>query len=105
MKKVAASLYIINKHAKIATCLYNLKHMALSRALKENQAKKIGVQMLHLHRFYTLIKFQEYYFHIPSTKEDLRTLRRLPILEVYNPKAEHLSLSQAKRVINHYLSH
>ncbi|MFS8651921.1 MAG: YkyB family protein [Caldibacillus sp.] len=109
--QLARALFIVNRHAKTAPdpkYLYRLKHATIQKMLKEGKAKKIGLHYSRNPRFSqqqldVLISCGNYYFHIPPTKEDLKTLKNLGSLDdsIRNPKTV-LSLGKAKRLLQAY---
>ncbi|WP_164217886.1 YkyB family protein [Virgibacillus sp. YIM 98842] len=112
LNDIAKALYTINRHAKTAPNpkhLYSMKKEAISQLLKKNQAVKIGLHFsnhpkLSNQHSTLLVKVDEYYFHIPPTKQDFKDLDHLGSLDnnYRNPRAK-MSLSQAKRVIYDYI--
>lgn len=112
LSEVAEALFIVNRHAKTAPDpkqLYELKKKTINKLLKEKLAEKMGLhfsdhpKLSHQHST-LLVKVSNYYFHIPPSKEDFKTLEHLGNLDAdyRNPKPK-MSLSQAKRVLNSYL--
>lgn len=111
IENLSQALFIINRHAKTATdpkFLYQLKHKAIKKLLKEGKAKKIGLHFsknpkLSQQQSDVLISCGDYLFHVPPTKEDFSTLPHLGELDqtTRNPKAK-LSLKEAKKLIQHY---
>jgi hypothetical protein len=112
LNDIAKALYTINRHAKTAPNpkhLYSMKKEAICQLIKRKQAKKIGLHFsnhpkLSNQHSTLLVKVDEYYFHIPPTKEDFKNLDHLGSLDesFRNPRAK-MSLSQAKKVIYDYI--
>lgn len=110
--EIARAIYIINRHAKAAPKpqhLYTIKKEALSLLLKKNKAKKIGLHFSNNPKFSNqhstlLIQVQDYYFHIPPSKEDFKNLKHLGSLDhnFRNPRTQ-MSLSYAKRIIYDFI--
>ncbi|GGF12362.1 hypothetical protein GCM10010954_08830 [Halobacillus andaensis] len=111
-RELAESLFIVNRHAKTAPQpkhLYDIKKQAISKLLKENKAKKVGLHFSEHPKFSKqhstlLIEIGGYYFHIPAEKKDFDQLKHLGSVDqsYRNPKPK-LSLSKAKRVLYDYL--
>ena len=109
--ELAKALFIVNRHAKTAPdpkYLYRLKHATIKKMLREGKAKKVGLHYSRNPRFSqqqldVLVSCGGYYFHIPPTKEDLKTLKNLGKLDnsIRNPKTV-LSLGKAKRLLQSY---
>lgn len=112
LSDIAKALYTINRHAKTAPDpkhLYSMKKEAISQLLNKKQAKKIGLHFsnhpkLSNQHSTLLVQVDEYYFHIPPTKQDFKDLDHLGSLDdnYRNPRAK-MSLSKAKRVIYDYI--
>ncbi|WP_226034558.1 YkyB family protein [Aquibacillus saliphilus] len=113
IENIAKALFIVNRHAKTAPnprYLYNMKKQAIHKLLQDNSAKKIGLhfsdhpKFSHQHST-LLVKVSNYYFHIPPTKQDFKTMEHLGNLDqnYRNPKPQ-MSLSQAKKVLSHLLN-
>ncbi|HLR41434.1 MAG TPA: YkyB family protein [Virgibacillus sp.] len=112
LHELAKAVYTINRHAKTAPepqHLYHIKKETINRLLRENRAKKVGLHFsdhpkLSNQHSTSLIKVDNYYFHIPPTKEDFKELEHLGTLDqsYRNPKTK-MSLSQAKRVVYRYI--
>ncbi|MFC7321388.1 YkyB family protein [Halobacillus campisalis] len=111
-RELAESLFIVNRHAKTAPQpkhLYDIKKEAISKLLKENKAKKIGLHFSERPKYSKqhstlLIEVGGYYFHVPAEKKDFDQLEHLGnIDQAYrNPKPK-LSLSRAKKILYSYL--
>lgn len=109
---LAQAIFIVNKHAKTALepkKLYNLKRITLNKLLKEGKAKKLGLHFSDNPRFAAqqsdvIISCGAYVFHLPPTKEDLKSLPHLGNRSSYirNPKAV-MSLSTAKQILQSYI--
>lgn len=112
LNEIAKALYTINRHAKTAPepkHLYFIKKEAIDRLLLEERAVKVGLHFSDHPKFSNqhstlLVKVDNYYFHIPPTKEDFKGLEHLGSLDhnYRNPQTK-MSLSQAKRVIYRYI--
>jgi hypothetical protein len=112
LSEIAKAIYTVNRHAKTAPepqHLYHIKKEAINRLLREKRAQKIGLHFsdhpkLSNQHSTSLIKVDEYYFHIPPSKEDFKELEHLGTLDhsYRNPKTK-MSLSQAKRIIYRYI--
>lgn len=111
IENLSQAIYIVNRHAKTAPnpkFLYQLKHEALKKLLREGKAKKVGLHFsqnpkLSQQQSDVLIVCGNYSFHIPPTKTDFEDLPHLGRLDsaVRNPKAS-LSLTQAKKLLISY---
>ncbi len=111
-KTLAQAIFTINRHAKTALepkHLYTIKKLAIEKLLKEKRAKKIGLHFAKNPKFSNqystlLVQVDEYYFHMPPSKEDFETLEHLGELDedFRNPKT-YMSLSHAKKVIYEYI--
>ncbi|KKK34375.1 hypothetical protein WQ57_22745 [Mesobacillus campisalis] len=111
IETLSQAIYIVNRHAKTAPNpkqLYQLKHEAIKKLLREGKAKKIGLHFSQNPRKSqqqsdVLVECAQYTFHIPPTKADFESLPHLGSLDhsVRNPKA-NLSLTQAKKLLMAY---
>ncbi|WP_067730072.1 YkyB family protein [Oceanobacillus damuensis] len=109
---LAQAVFTINRHAKTAPepqHLYQIKKDTINKLLKENKAEKVGLHFsdhpkLSNQHSTLLVKVDEYYFHIPPSKEDFKNLKHLGSLDqnYRNPQTK-MSLSQAKRVVYQYI--
>ncbi|OIK05199.1 YkyB family protein [Bacillus sp. MUM 13] len=109
---LAQAIFIINKHAKTAPepkQLYELKRLSLNKLLSEGKAKKMGLHFSDHPKFSAqqsdvIISCGEYIFHLPPTREDLKTLPHLGSRSqsVRNPKTV-LSLNRAKQILQAYI--
>ncbi|WP_010096834.1 YkyB family protein [Ornithinibacillus scapharcae] len=109
---LARAIYTVNRHAKTAPepqHLYYIKKETLKRLLDEKKAKKIGLHFsdhpkLSNQHSTLLVQVEDYYFHIPPTKEDFQELKHLGSLDqnFRNPQTR-MSLSQAKKIIYQYI--
>ncbi|RFU63458.1 YkyB family protein [Peribacillus glennii] len=109
---LAQAIFVVNKHAKTAPepkYLYNLKRTALNKMLGEGKAQKMGLHFSDNPRFSAqqsdvIIRCGDFTFHLPPTREDLKTLPHMGSREVNvrNPKAS-LSLSRAKKILQDYV--
>lgn len=113
VNQIAQAIYSVNRHAKAATKpqhLYAIKKAALNKLLKENKAKKIGLHFSqnpkNSNQYSTLlIKVDNYYFHLPPSKDDLKKLTHLGDLdENYRNPRTQMSLSHAKKIIYEYIN-
>jgi len=112
IKELAEAIYIVNRHAKTALepqHLYTIKKTAIEKLLQENMAKKIGLHFSNNPKYSNqhstlLIKVDQYFFHLPPSKEDFQHLTHLGHLnENYrNPKTK-MALSKAKNIIYEYI--
>ena len=112
INSLAQAVFIVNKHAKTALepkNLYNLKRLALNKLMQEGKAKKMGLHFSDNPRFAAqqsdvIVECGSYVFHLPPTKEDLKTLPHLGsrAASIRNPKAA-LSLSKAKQILQAYV--
>ncbi|MFS0672275.1 YkyB family protein [Ornithinibacillus sp. 179-J 7C1 HS] len=114
LSDLARAIYTVNRHAKTAPepqHLYFIKKETIKRLLKEKRAKKIGLHFsehpkLSNQHSTLLVKVDDYYFHIPPTKEDFQELKHLGSLDqnYRNPQTK-MSLSQAKKLIYQYIDY
>lgn len=112
-KKLAQAIFTINRHAKTALKpqhLYKIKEIAIKKLLTEKRAKKIGLHFAKNVKFSNqystlLIKVDDYYFHIPPSKEDFATLEHLGELDenFRNPKTS-MGLNYAKKIIYSFIN-
>lgn len=112
LSDLAQAIFTINRHAKAALKpqhLYTIKKKAIQKLLAEKKAKKIGLHFIdnpkYSNQYSTLlVKVADYYFHIPPSKDDFKTLEHLGSLDenYRNPKVS-MSLSYAKKIIYHYI--
>ncbi|TDL35215.1 hypothetical protein E2R51_05705 [Jeotgalibacillus sp. S-D1] len=108
---ISQAIFTVNKHAKTASnpkYLYHLKKEALTKLIKENKAKKIGLQFsnnpgLSQQRSDVLVECGDYMFHIPPRKEDFNSLPHLGKLteSFRNPKTR-MGLREAKTILESY---
>ncbi|MCT2534334.1 YkyB family protein [Aquibacillus koreensis] len=112
VNELAKALFIVNRHAKTAPNprqLYALKKQTISKLLNQKKATKVGLhfsdhpKLSHQHST-LLIKVSDYYFHIPPSKEDFKTLKHLGNLDenYRNPKPK-MSLTYAKKILSNFL--
>ena len=111
---LAQAVFVVNKHAKTALepkALYDLKRLALNKLLTEGRARKTGLHFSDNPRFSAqqsdvIVECGEYIFHLPPTKEDLKSLPHLGnrSSSIRNPKAT-VSLSRAKHILQTYIGH
>jgi hypothetical protein len=112
LRELAQAIYTVNRHAKTAPepqHLYYIKKETIKRLLKENHAKKVGLHFsehpkLSNQHSTLLVQVEDYYFHIPPSKEDFKELKHLGALDqnYRNPQTK-MSLSQAKKIIYQYI--
>lgn len=112
LSDLAEALYSINRHAKTAPepqHLYYIKKETINQLLDEKRATKVGLHFSDHPKFSNqhstlLIKVDNYFFHIPPSKEDFKELKHLGSLnqDYRNPQSK-MSLSQAKRVVYRYI--
>lgn len=110
--EIANAIYTVNRHAKTAPepqHLYFLKKTAIERLLSEKRAKKIGLHYSNHPKYSNqhstlLIQVEDFYFHIPPTKDDFKNFKHLGALDdnYRNPQIK-MPLSQAKRVLYRYI--
>lgn len=110
--KIAQAIFTINRHAKTALKpqhLYKIKEIAIKKLLEKNEAKKIGLHFARNPRFSNqystlLIKVDNYYFHIPPTKEDFESLEHLGELDenFRNPRT-NMGLNYAKKIVYEFI--
>jgi len=105
---LAQAIFTVNRHAKTALKpqhLYKIKEIAINKLLEENRARKIGLHFAknpkYSNQYSTLlIKVDNYYFHLPPTKEDFQTLEHLGELdEDYRNPRTNMGLNYAKKII------
>ncbi|GAB3068368.1 YkyB family protein [Virgibacillus ainsalahensis] len=109
---LARALFTINRHAKTAPepkHLYFIKKEAINRLLKEKKAEKVGLHFSDHPKFSNqhstlLVKVDNYYFHVPPSKDDFKELEHLGTLDqnYRNPQTK-MSLSQAKKIVYRYI--
>ncbi|MFD1849210.1 YkyB family protein [Oceanobacillus bengalensis] len=114
LPELAKALYTINRHAKTAPepqHLYYIKKEAINKLLEESKAKKVGLHFSDHPKFSNqhstlLVKVDDYYFHIPPTKDDFKELEHLGSLDqnYRNPQTK-MSLSKAKKIIYNYINY
>lgn len=109
--QLASAIYITNKHAKTAPdneFLYRLKKGALEKMISDGLAEKTGLQFVRNPKFSqqqsaVLITCGHFHFHLPATREELKTLPHLgePDPDYRNPKVR-LGLKTAKQILQDY---
>jgi hypothetical protein len=109
---IARAIFIVNRHAKAALKpqhLYTIKKQALDKLLLEKKAEKIGLHFSNNPRLSNqhstlLIQVRDYYFHLPPSKEDFKTLEHLGTLDenFRNPQTK-MPLSHAKKLLYQYI--
>lgn len=112
VQELPQAIFIVNKHAKAAPqprLLYDLKQSAINKMLKEGKATKLGLHFSNNPRNAqqqsdVIIECGDYIFHLPPSKEDIKTLPHLGnrIPDKRNPKTQ-MSLSRAKAIIYNYV--
>lgn len=112
VQELARAIYTINRHAKTAPeprHLYQIKKDAIHKLIKEQRAVKVGLHFSDHPKFSNqhstlLVKVDNFYFHIPPSKEDFKELEHLGSLDqnFRNPQVK-MSLSQAKRIVYKYI--
>lgn len=112
VSEIAKAIYTVNRHAKSALepqHLYQIKQKSIDHLLKEKKAKKIGLHFTkspknsNQHSM-LLVKVDDYYFHVPPSKEDFKQLKHLGDLdEKFRNKRVRMSLSQAKSILYNYI--
>ncbi|KSU82087.1 hypothetical protein AS030_17605 [Fictibacillus enclensis] len=107
IREIAIAIYVINNHAKNAPVLYSFKHRAIEQLLKEGRAEKVGLHYSPnperaLQRLDVLVRIEDFFFHLPSTKEDRRTLKVLEYDSSFRNPKERMSIFRAKQIINVY---
>jgi len=110
--ELAQAIYTINRHAKTAPepkHLYHIKKEAIHKLIKEKRAIKIGLHFSDHPKFSNqhstlLVKVDNFYFHIPPSKEDFKELKHLGSLDqnYRNPQVK-MSLSKAKKIVYQYI--
>lgn len=112
LDELARAIFTINRHAKTAPepkHLYHIKKESINRLLKEKRAEKIGLHFSNHPKFSNqhstlLVKVDEYFFHIPPTKDDFKELEHLGELDHnYRNPPTKMSLSQAKKIVYRYI--
>nr|WP_249745214.1 YkyB family protein [Mesobacillus boroniphilus] len=111
IENLSQAIFTVNRHAKTAPnpkFLYQLKHDAIKKMLREGKAKKTGLHFSNNPRNSqqqsdVLVVCGDYTFHIPPTKQDFEQLPHLGKLDqsVRNPRAT-ISLTNAKRLLSAY---
>lgn len=111
IENLSQAIFTVNRHAKTAPnpkFLYQLKHDAIKKMLREGKAKKAGLHFSNNPRNSqqqsdVLVVCGDYTFHIPPTKQDFELLPHLGKLDqtVRNPKAS-ISLTNAKKLLSSY---
>lgn len=110
--KLAQAIFTVNRHAKTALKpqhLYKIKEIAIRKLLEKNKAQKVGLHFARNPKYSNqystlLIKIDNYYFHLPPTKEDFEQLEHLGELDddFRNPKT-HMGLNYAKKIIYDFI--
>lgn len=111
IEKLANSLYIVNRNAKVAKTkdLYRLKKLALEKLIEEEKAFKIGLHYSNgkgnwQQKSDVVVQVGEYYFHLPAKKEDFKNLPHLGFRDksFRNPKV-FVPFSLAKKTLQQYV--
>lgn len=112
VQELAHAIYTINRHAKTAPepkHLYQIKKDAIHKLIKEKRVVKVGLHFSDHPKFSNqhstlLVKVDNFYFHIPPSKEDFKELKHLGSLDqnFRNPQVK-MSLSQAKKIVYKYI--
>jgi len=113
LKTLAQAVFTINRHAKTAPNpkhLYQIKQETINKLLEEKKARKVGLHFsdhpkLSNQHSTLLVKVDDYYFHVPPSKDDFKTLEHLGSLDknYRNPQTK-MSLSLAKKIIYQYIN-
>jgi hypothetical protein len=108
---IVQAIFVVNKHAKTALDpkhLYHLKRCSITKLLEEGKATKLGLHFSDNPRNSAqqsdlIIQCGDYIFHLPPSREDLKTLPHLGTRtgDVRNPKAS-MSLTKAKEILHDY---
>jgi hypothetical protein len=108
---IAKAIFTVNRHAKTAlnpSFLYLLKKKAIEKLLEEGKAKKVGLHFSRNPKYSqqqsdVLVAVGDYYFHIPSTKQDFAALPHLGALsDSYRNPSARMPLSEAKAILIAY---
>jgi hypothetical protein len=103
MQELLSAIYTVNNHAKNANHLYLYKHRAINKLISEKKAKKIGIQKLAPGSIFTVIKAGGFQFHMPVSPLDKKILPSIPLEPQYRNPKHHMSVKNAKRIIEEYL--
>ncbi|CAM3760952.1 YkyB family protein [Mesobacillus thioparans] len=111
IENLSQAIFTVNRHAKTAPnpkFLYQLKHDAIKKMIKDGKARKTGLHFSNNPRNSqqqsdVLVVCGDYTFHIPPTKQDFEQLPHLGKLDqsVRNPRAS-ISLTNAKKILSSY---
>jgi YkyB-like protein len=111
IEEITQAIFIVNRHAKSAPnpkYLYLLKKKTIQKLLEEGKAEKVGLHFsnkpkLCQQRSDVLVQAGNYFFHIPPSKEDFKSLPHLGELNTTyrNPKTI-MRLSIAKKILQNY---
>lgn len=111
IENLSQAIFTVNRHAKTAPnpkFLYQLKHDAIKKMIRDGKAKKTGLHFSNNPRNSqqqsdVLVVCGDYTFHIPPTKQDFEQLPHLGKLDqsVRNPRAS-ISLTNAKKLLSSY---
>lgn len=112
VRQLAIAVYTVNRHAKTAPNnkeLYSLKKMALEKLLRSGDATKIGLHFVDNPKYSkqhstTLVRCQDFLFHMVPEKEDFKTLPHLGHQNhsSRNPQ-ERMSLRIAKELLQEFV--
>ncbi|TXL67535.1 hypothetical protein FHP05_00525 [Cerasibacillus terrae] len=111
-KELAQAIYTINRHAKTAPKpqhLYYIKKETIHKLLQEKKAKKVGLHFSDNPKYSNqhstlLIQIDDYYFHIPPSREDFKKLKHLGELDrTYRNPQTKMALSKAKKMVYQYI--
>ncbi|WP_342525969.1 YkyB family protein [Chryseomicrobium sp. FSL W7-1435] len=109
--QLAQALYTVNRHVKTAQDkkpLYQLKKDTLIKLIELGYAKKTGLHFSEnptrsKQHSTTLVEFDSYLFHLPSSPED-KKLPHLGKLDFdYSNPASKMSLQHAKKELESFL--
>lgn len=112
LKTLAQAVFTINRHAKTAPNpkhLYQIKKETINKLLEEKKARKVGLHFsnhpkLSNQHSTLLVQIDDYFFHVPPSKEDFKMLEHLGSLdENYRNPQTKMSLSLAKKIVYQYI--
>ncbi|MBO9130365.1 YkyB family protein [Bacillus sp. 165] len=112
ISELSQAVFVVNRHAKAAPdpkFLYWLKKKALEKLIFEKKAQKEGLHFSRNPKFSqqqsdVLVRAGDYFFHIPPSKEDFKTLPHLGELsQTYRNPKTNMSLSLAKKLLQNYV--
>jgi len=113
IKAIAKALFVINKNSKTALnphVLYELKRQVIKKLLSEGLAKKIAIHRFpgrrSVNTFAVNVKVEDYYFHIPATKDDFKNLPIISVNDNFrNEKVYDFTLKQSKNILYDFLNY